>query len=96
MSLNEISFIRFLGAPAALAAPADDFVTTWKTDNPGDSNDTSITAPMIGGPYDVDWNNDGTFDEFGLANSSTHDYGVAGTYTIRIRGTYDAIRFNRM
>ena len=49
---------------------------------------------MIGGPYAVDWDNDGTFDEFGLANTSTHDYGVSGTYTIRIRGTYDAIRFD--
>ena len=76
------------------AATSDHFVTTWKTNNPGTSNDTSITIPMIGGPYDVDWNNDGTFDEFGLANSSRHDYGVAGIYTIRIRGTYDAIQFN--
>ena len=73
--------------------PADDFVTTWKTDNPGTSNSTSITVPMIGGPYAVDWDNDGTFDEFGLSGSATHDYGAAGIVTIRIRGTYDSIRF---
>ena len=83
-----------LGSQTALAVPSDHFVTTWKTDNPGFSNDTSITIPMIGGPYDVDWDNDGTFDEFGLANTSTHDYGVTGTYTIRIRGTYEAIQFD--
>jgi len=75
------------------AAPTDDFITTWKTDNPGTSNSTSITVPMIGGPYDVDWNNDGVFDQFGISNSVTHDYGVAGTYTIRIFGSYDSIRF---
>ncbi|MBE9549647.1 MAG: BspA family leucine-rich repeat surface protein [Proteobacteria bacterium] len=82
-----------LGVQSALAAPADDFVTTWKTDNPGTSNTTSITVPMVGGPYDVDWDNNGTFDEFGLTGSRTHNYDAAGTYTIRIRGTYDAIQF---
>jgi len=74
--------------------PAHDFVTTWKTDNPGTSNNTSITVPMLGGPYDVDWDDDGTFDEMGLSGPVTHDYGEADTYTIRIRGTYDSISFN--
>ena len=78
----------------ALAAPADHFVTTWETDDPGTSNATSITVPMVGGPYDVDWDNDGAFDEFGLTGSITHDYGVTGTYKIRIRGVFDSIRFN--
>ncbi len=68
-------------------APSDDFVTTWKTDNAGISNSTSITIPTTGTGYnyDVDWNNDGTFDEFGITGSATHDFGVAGTYTIRIQ-----------
>ena len=92
-SLFTFLFFICLGAQTALAAPADDFVTTWKTDNPGTSNDTSIRVPMVGGPYDVDWDNDGTFDEFGLIDTVTHDYGISGTYTIRIQGTYDSIRF---
>jgi len=75
---------------------SDDFVTTWQTDNPGTSNSTSITVPMIGGPYDVDWNNDGIFDGIALSGSVTHDFGSAGTYTIRIRGTYDSIQFNNL
>jgi hypothetical protein len=77
-----------------VAAPTDDFVTTWKTDNPGTSNSTSITVPMIGGPYDVDWDNDGFFDQFGITDAVTHDFGVAGTYTIRIFGSYESIRFD--
>ena len=76
-----------------LAAPTDDFVTTWKTDNPGTSNPTSITVPMMGGPYDADWDNDGVFDQFGITDAVTHDFGVAGTYTIRIFGSYDSIHF---
>lgn len=79
---------------SAVAAPEDDFVTTWKTDNPGSSNSTSITVPMVGGPYDVDWENDGIVDEFGLIGPVTHDFGSTGTYTIRIWGTFDSIKFN--
>jgi surface protein len=73
--------------------PSDDFVTTWQTGNSGVSNSTSITVPMVGGPYQVDWDNDGEFDEFGLTDAVTHDYGVAGRHIIRIRGTYESIRF---
>ena len=73
----------------------NDFVTTWKTDNPGTSNSTSITIPTtgIGYNYDVDWNNDGIFDEFGLTGDVTHDFGTAGTYTIRIQGNFPRIYF---
>ena len=78
------------------AAASDDFVTTWKTDNAGTSNSTSITIPTTGGGYlyDVDWDNDGTFDQLGLTGSVTHNFGVAGTYTIRIQGTFPRIYFN--
>jgi surface protein len=72
------------------------FITTWKTDNPGTSGPTSITIPTI--PwldynYDVDWNNDGVFDEFAISGDATHDFGIAGTYTIGIRGNFPAIYF---
>ncbi len=80
----------------AMAAPLDDFVTTWKTDNAGSSNSTSITIPTDGAgySYNVDWNNDNTFDESGLIGNVTHDFGSAGTYTIRIHGTFPRIYFN--
>jgi len=72
------------------------FITTWKTDNLGTSSDTSITIPTTGAGYnyDVDWDNDGIFDEFGIMGNVTHDFGVAGTYTIRIQGTFPRIFFN--
>ncbi|MDF1866454.1 MAG: BspA family leucine-rich repeat surface protein [Saprospiraceae bacterium] len=73
-----------------------DFVTTWKTDNTGTSNSTSITIPTTGGGYnyDVDWDNDGFWEDFGVTGSITHDYGTAGTYTVRIRGDFPRIFFN--
>jgi len=71
----------FLGtAPVSAALSPDDFVTTWKTDNPGTSTSTSITVPLGGGPYDVDWDNDGAYDETGLNGPVTHDFGATGTY----------------
>ncbi|MBK9016244.1 MAG: hypothetical protein IPM82_20460 [Saprospiraceae bacterium] len=36
----------------------------------------------------MDWNNDGTYDETGITGGATHTFGVAGTYTIRIRGAF--------
>jgi surface protein len=80
-------------AVSASTALHDHFVTTWKTDNPGSSNNTSITVPIFGGPYDVDWDNDGTFDQTGLTDPVTHNFGVAGTYTIRIGGVFDFFSF---
>ncbi|WP_192579156.1 BspA family leucine-rich repeat surface protein [Dyadobacter aurulentus] len=71
------------------------FITTWKTDNPGTSNSTSITIPTtdVGYNYEVDWNNDGIYDQAGITGDVTHDFGVAGNYTIRIRGAFPQIYF---
>ncbi|WP_428665800.1 BspA family leucine-rich repeat surface protein [Runella sp.] len=74
--------------------PADmrPFITTWKTNNPGTSNSTSITIPA-NGTYDVDWNNDGTYDQLGVSGAVTHNFGTAGTYTVAIRGGLTSIQF---
>ena len=81
---------------AADAINSTDFVTTWKTDNAGSSNSTSITIPTQGGGYNysVDWNNDGIVDQTGINGGVTHDFGTPGTYTIRISGVFPRISFN--
>ena len=38
--------------------------------------------------YDVDWNNNGTYDDTKLTNSIRLDYKKPGTYTFRIRGQF--------
>jgi len=73
------------------------FVTTWKTDNPGTSASTEVTIPTFVGEtysYDVDWESDGVIDDVGVTGDITHDYGVAGTYSISISGTFPRIYFN--
>ncbi|MFN8344055.1 MAG: BspA family leucine-rich repeat surface protein, partial [Spirosomataceae bacterium] len=74
------------------------FITTWKTDNTGSSGSTNATSLRIpttgtGYNYDVDWNNDGIYDEFGLTGDATHNYGTAGTYQVAIRGSFPRIYF---
>lgn len=79
-----------------LEYPLNTLVTTWRTDNSGDSNSTSITIPTFLGEtydYDVSWNTDGVW-ETGFTGDATHDYGEAGTYTVAIRGNFPQIYFN--
>ena len=73
------------------------FIITWKTDKPGISGNTSIRIPTTGSGYnyEVDWNNDGVFDQVGITGSVTHDFGKAGTYTILIQGAFPRIYFNK-
>lgn len=71
------------------------FITTWKTDNPGASCNTCIHIPAHpNSNYDVDWNNDGVYDDFGVTGPITHNYLVPGIYTVAIKGTFPQIHFN--
>lgn len=75
----------------------NEFITTWNTESEGDPGSTSITIPTNSDytySYDVDWDNDGTFDELGITGNATHDFGSVGIYTIKIQGTFPAIYFN--
>ncbi len=95
--------LMFLFVHQMSAAPADEFVTTWKTDNAGTSNSTSISIPLAPSTaynFGIDWNNDGVVDQTYNAITPatplqyvTHDYGTAGTYKVRISGTFPAIYF---
>ena len=72
-----------------------DFVTTWKTDNQGNSNDSSVYLSFADGSnYEVDWNNDGVYDQTVASGSVGHDYGTPGTYTIRVKGNFGRLYFN--
>lgn len=76
------------------------FITTWKTDNAGTSCTSCITIPTNSSTYtynyDIDWENDGVFDDLGVTGDITHDYGVAGTYQVAIRGDFPHIYFNSL
>ncbi|MCX6780630.1 MAG: BspA family leucine-rich repeat surface protein [Candidatus Magasanikbacteria bacterium] len=85
--------ISFFIAPSPTYA-AGEFITTWKTDNPGTSTDHQITIPIDGTytyNYSVDWGDTNT--DSGITGSITHTYVAAGTHQIKITGTFPVIKF---
>ncbi|MCF6359226.1 MAG: BspA family leucine-rich repeat surface protein [Cyclobacteriaceae bacterium] len=78
------------------------FITTWKTDNPGSSNDNQITIPTFNGEtylYDIYWEEVGNPTNNGTEpTGQTGDYTVTfpsiGTYRVEISGTFPRIYFN--
>ena len=88
MKKNQLFILLMCLSSYSYLAFSQNFITTWQTDNPGTSTGTSITIPTFPGEtynYDVDWNNDGVFDEFGISGDITHDFGFTGIYTISIQ-----------
>jgi len=72
----------------------NEFITTWKTDNPGVSEDNQITIPTHSGStydYSVDWG-DGSSDS-NVTGDITHTYASSGTYTVSITGLFPRIYF---
>ena len=72
------------GSVLAFIKNVNHFVTTWNTET-DDASSTSITLPVVAGVYDVDTNNDGTFDRLNLTSTQTLDLGSAGIHTIAVR-----------
>ena len=84
------------GGKSAECANSIPFITTWKTDNPGASEDNQITIPTFPGEaynYSVDWG-DGSSDS-GVTGGITHTYPAAGTYTVSISGDFPRIYVNK-
>ena len=73
------------------------FVSTWKTDNPGDTASDQIKLPLYNsGTYNfiVKWG-DGSQDTITAWNDAavTHTYPSPGTYTVTINGTIEGFNF---
>jgi len=84
---NQATAIRTINVREYLA-----FITTWKTDNSGKSNDNQIEILTDGSAnFSVDWG-DGNIEE-NLTATVTHTYGAAGTYTVSISGDFPRIYF---
>lgn len=92
--LTLLLFIMF--SLNASAVDSDHFVTTWNT-TPGAGIIHTVTIPTESGltyNYSIDWDNDGTFDEFNVAGDASHNYAIPGAKTIRIVGVFPRILIN--
>lgn len=77
-----------------ISVNAQDFITTWKTDNPDVfTDDLTIDIPIGVGVfnYNVDWGDGNTSN--GLTTGTSHTYATAGTYTVSISGTFPHLQF---
>jgi surface protein len=74
------------------------FITTWKTDNPGTSNNDQITIPAIG-TYNIQWEEVGNSVNVGSINNAkdaiTITFPNFGTYKVKITGNLEAIKFSK-
>ena len=92
----QISFATFLMSWMLAFSGYCQFVTTWKTDNTGSSNNNQITIPG-NGTYTVAWEEVGNVGNNGAVNATntvTITFPNAGTYKISITGPLRQIKFN--
>ncbi|SHJ66951.1 BspA family leucine-rich repeat surface protein [Aquimarina spongiae] len=68
---------------------ADAFITTWRINS--NNEEISFPIPDTGLDFTVDWG-DGTITN--ETEEAYHTYTNSGTYTIRILGNYNRLRFN--
>ncbi len=72
------------------------FISSWKTDNAGSASTTIIIPTSATGTYNctVSWG-DGNISNITTYNDAawTHVYSIAGTYTVKIYGTFNGIVF---
>ncbi len=92
--MKKIYFLALLSFFHFAVSAQSEFITTWKTNNPGISEDNQITIPTFPGEtydYSVDWG-DGTSD-LNVTGDITHTYASEGTFSISISGTFPRIYF---
>ncbi|MFA8450313.1 MAG: BspA family leucine-rich repeat surface protein [Bacteroidales bacterium] len=72
------------------------FITKWQTNisNPNSCTIKILTHPDYDYAFDVDWENDGVYDEFSVQGDIQHTYAKSGVYSVSIKGKFPAIYFN--
>ena len=89
-----ISLVSLLVLPALAYAqnnPTNHFVLKITTTAGTNANDKSFTFYTQDTNYDIDWNNDQTFEsaDTGVSGDQSHTFNTAGTHTIRFRNLND-------
>lgn len=107
--LTAMSGQAISGHMASLSVESDEdvrpFITIWKTDNSGTSNDNQITIPTDPSEelalvynYEVYWeevdNPTNNGSAAGLTGDYTIDFPASGTYRVEIMGQFPKIYFN--
>ncbi|MBQ4821728.1 BspA family leucine-rich repeat surface protein [Aquimarina sp. MMG016] len=67
------------------------FITSWDIDNTSES--LEITTPGSGYDFMIDWG-DGTVEKVTSSSNAEHNYGVTGTYTVKLIGAFPRFAIN--
>lgn len=70
------------------------FITTWKTDNVGVSDDNQIFIDTQSSGYDFTVNWGDSSENVNVTEDITHTYDTAGTYTVIITGNFPRLYFS--
>jgi Mycoplasma protein of unknown function, DUF285 len=87
----------FFGINKPILYISQDFVSIWKTDNPGVSQSDQIRIPGTGTSYTIVWEEVSNLSNNGseiATNEFTVTFPSPGIYRIRISGNFTRIRFN--
>ena len=73
------------------------FVTTWQVGYEGSMEPSLLELRTGKGEFefDVDWEDDGVFDELGATETVSHTYETPGVYTLRIRGKFPHLKLGK-
>ena len=87
------SFVAFLAVMPATAqtqtATTDHFLLKITTTTGTNASDKDFTFYTQDTNYDIDWDNDQTFDTTGVSGNQSHTFNTAGVHTIRFRNLND-------
>ena len=91
---HDLPIINVMAPDASMENWATHFVTTWDTNATASESKNAVEIHVGEGVflYDVDWDNDGTFEDLGRTGSVRHEYERPGVHTVRIRGTFPHFR----
>ncbi len=90
VALASVAFLAVMPVTAqAQNSPTDHFVLKITTTAGTNSADKSFTFYTEDTNYDIDWDNDQTFEDTGVSGNQSHTFATAGVHTIRFRNLSD-------
>ncbi|SKB70468.1 gliding motility-associated C-terminal domain-containing protein [Sphingobacterium nematocida] len=96
--INDAGAVACNGGGGITPGDPGNFITTWRTDNPGVSNINQILIPASGNSFNVYWQDvsnasvNGTIT--GVSGNVTITFPSVGTYKVEISGDFRQIQFD--
>ncbi len=87
--ISLVAFLLLSTLAYAQDSTTDHFVLKITTTAGTTASDVDFTFHTEDTNYDIDWDNDGTFEDIGVSGNQPHTFATAGEHTIRFRNLND-------